>query len=39
MEIRFSMTSRLLVMYAACALALLVLTFALGFLFGQSLKG
>ncbi len=38
MEIRFSMTSRLIVLALTCSLLLLVLMFALGFVTGQRLK-
>lgn len=38
MEIRFSMTSRLIVLALTCLLLLLLLTFVLGFVTGQRLK-
>ena len=38
MEIRFSMTPRLIGLTLGCSLLLLVLVFTLGFLFGQRLK-
>jgi hypothetical protein len=38
MEIRFSMTPRLIGLALGCSLLLLVLVFTLGFLFGQRLK-